>query len=126
MVADPIAGVADDRIELGIELLANLEHEELSLAATMDRLESISEDPAVTREILDTAELRGVIERDDGLIRPKRGTFVRFQRQVVSREGEFTCTRCGQRLSTGYFIRFEAGEHGPFGSECIKKVTGRE
>lgn len=126
MVADRIAGVADDRIELGVELLANLEHEELSLADVMDRLEGISEDPAVTREILDTAELRGVIDRDGTVIRPQRGTFVRFQRQVVSREGEFTCTRCERSLSTGYFIRFEAGEHGPFGSECIKKVTGRE
>jgi hypothetical protein len=45
---------------------------------------------------------------------------------VVSKEGEFTCRRCGASLSTGYFMRLEAGEHGPFGSSCIRTVTGRE
>jgi len=118
--------VDEDPVELGVSLLANLEHEELSLADAMDRIETITTDPALAREILDTAELRGVIEREDGLIRPKRGTYVRFERDVVRREGEFTCKRCGTALRTGYFIRFEAGEHGPFGSSCIRTVTGRE
>jgi hypothetical protein len=118
--------VADDRIELGVSLLANLEHEELSLAEAMDRVETITEDPTLVREILDTAETRGVIEREDGLVRPTRGTYVRFERDVVRKEGEFTCRRCGTDLTTGHFIRFEAGEHGPFGSSCIRKVTGRE
>ena len=118
--------VDEDPVELGVSLLANLEHEELSLADAMDRIETITTDPSLAREILDTAELRGVIEREDGLIRPKRGTYVRFERDVVRREGEFTCKRCGTDLTTGYFIRFEAGEHGPFGSSCIRTVTGRE
>ncbi|MFB6310754.1 MAG: DUF5830 family protein, partial [Salinirussus sp.] len=38
----------------------------MSLAEAVDRIELITSDPAVTREILDTAELRGVIEREDG------------------------------------------------------------
>jgi hypothetical protein len=45
---------------------------------------------------------------------------------VVTKEGEFTCRRCGAGLSTGYFMKLDAGEHGPFGSSCIRKVTGRE
>jgi len=120
--ADPVR----DRIELGVELLAHLEHEQLSLRDAVDRIETITTDPAVTREILDTAEMRGVIERDAGVVRPKRHSYVGFESDVVSREGEFTCKRCGASLSTGYFISFEAGEHGPFGSSCIRKVTGRE
>lgn len=118
--------VDEDPVELGVSLLANLEHEELSLADAMDRIETITADPNVAREILDTAEMRGVIERDEGLLRPKRGTYVRFERDVVRREGEFTCRRCGTDVTTGHFIRFESGEHGPFGSSCIRKVTGRE
>lgn len=115
-----------DPVELGVTLLAHLEHEELTLAEAVDRIETITTDPNVTREILDTAELRGIIDREDGLIRPQSGSFVRFESQVVSREGEFDCRRCGSSLSTGYFITFKTGEVGPFGSSCIRKVTGRE
>lgn len=117
----------DDRVELGVELLANLEHRELSLSDAMDRLETITSDPHLTREILDTAELRGHIDRADGLVRPTSGgTYVSFESDIVRREGEFTCQRCGTDISTGHFIRFDAGEHGPFGSSCIRTVTGRE
>ena len=42
--------------ELGLELLAHLEDEELSLAETVDRLEAVTTSPSLTREILDDAE----------------------------------------------------------------------
>jgi hypothetical protein len=126
MVVAKVAGV-DDRVELGVELLANLEHGELSLADAMDRLETVTNDPHLTREILDTAEMRGHIDREDGLVRlTSGGTYVSFESDVVQREGEFTCQRCGTDITTGHFIQFDAGEHGPFGSSCIRKVTGRE
>jgi hypothetical protein len=118
--------VADETVELGVQLLERLEHEELTLAEVVDRLETVTTSPATTRTILDTAELRGVIDREDGLVRPTGGRFLRFQSEVVTKEGEFTCERCGASVSTGYFMRLEAGEHGPFGSSCIRKVTGRE
>lgn len=120
--ADPDA----DPVELGVELLARLEHAELSLAEVVDRIETLTTDPAITREILDAAERRGVIQREEDVVRPRSGTFLRFESDVVAREGEFTCRRCGADLSTGYFMRLEAGEHGPFGSSCIRKVTGRK
>ncbi len=116
----------DDRVELGVALLEHLEDGELSVKEAIDRLETVTTDPHLTREILDTAELRGAIEREEGIVRPTGGTYVRFQHDVVRRDGEFTCRRCGAGLSTGHFIEFEAGEHGPFGSSCIRKVTGRE
>ena len=115
-----------DPVELGVELLAKLDHDSLDLAAAVDRIETITTDPAVTRRVLDEAERRGVIEREGGAITPTRGEFVRFRSDVVTKEGEFTCRRCGTGLSTGYFVRFDAGELGPFGSSCIRKVTGRE
>lgn len=116
----------DDPVALGLDLLRALEHDELSVADAVDRLETVSTHPTITREILDTAEKRGIIEREDGIIRPKSSEFVRYERQVVTKEGEFECRRCGAGLSTGHFIRFEAGELGPFGSSCIRKVTGRD
>lgn len=114
-----------DAVELGVSLLANLDDDELDLAAAIDRLETVTSDPHTTRTILDTAEKRGIIERADGRIRVRSGGFVRFERDVITREGEFTCRRCGASITTGYFIQFDAGEHGPFGSSCIRKVIGR-
>jgi hypothetical protein len=115
-----------DPVELGVQLLERLEHAELSLAQVIDRIETITTHPARTREILDTAEKRGILERDGGVVRVTSGRFLAFQSEVVRREGEFTCRRCGASLSVGHFMTLEAGELGPFGSSCIRKVTGRE
>ena len=120
------AETEDDRVTLGIALLERLEHESLTLPEVVDRIETVTSDPTVTRTILDRAELRGIIEREDGIIRPKSRQYVRFDEQVVTKDGDFSCRRCGSSLSTGYFIKLEAGELGPFGSSCIRKVTGRE
>ncbi|NUB92424.1 MarR family transcriptional regulator [Haloterrigena sp. SYSU A558-1] len=120
------ADASDDRVERGLALLERLEHESLALADVVDRIEMVTSDPAVTRTILDEAELRGIIERDDGIVRPKSRQYVSFDRDVITKEGEFSCRRCGSGLSTGYFIDLDAGELGPFGSSCIRKVTGRD
>jgi hypothetical protein len=129
VVGGPIPAVErsdHETVELGVELLAHLEHAELDLAEAVDRVETVTTDPHLTREILDTAELRGVIDREEGVVRPRSGDYVSFDADVVAREGEFTCRRCGASISTGHFVQFEAGEHGPFGSSCIRRVTGRE
>lgn len=116
-----------DPVELGVELLAAIEDPELSMASAVDRIETVTTNPTTTRRILDEAELRGIIDRErDRVLFTTSGSYVRFERDVVTREGEFTCRRCGASLSTGHFVRFEAGELGPFGSSCIRKVTGRE
>lgn len=113
-------------VELGCDLLEKCEEESLSLSEAVDRIETITTDPRLTREILDTAETRGIIARENGRIRPLSGAFVRFESEVVTKEGEFSCRRCGTGLSTGHFINLDSGELGPFGSSCIRKVTGRE
>ena len=116
----------DERVELGLALLERLEHDSLPLPDLLDRIETITTNPTLTRTILDEAELRGIIEREDGIVRVKSRQYVRFQEQVITKEGDFHCQRCGSGLSTGHFITLEAGEIGPFGSSCIRKVTGRE
>lgn len=116
----------DERVELGVDLLARLEFDTLSLAEVLDRIETITTDPDTQRRILERAQARGVIERDGDRVRPRSSTFLSFEAEVISREGTFTCRRCGTELSTGYFMQLPAGDHGPFGSSCIRKVTGRE
>lgn len=116
----------EERIALGLDLLAAFEDAELTVAEAMDRLETVTTNPRTTREILERAEAEGIIERDGGTVRPKGGGYVSFESEVVQKEGEFSCRRCGASLSTGYFIQFDSAEHGPFGSSCIRKVTGRE
>lgn len=116
-----------EKRELGVELLAHLEHEELPLPEAIDRIETVTTSPSLTREILDAAEKRGVIRRDGARLRIRRGgTYVDFDEQVVTREGAFECRRCGSGISTGHFVRLDSGEIGPFGSSCVRKVTGRE
>jgi len=117
----------EERLELGVELLAHVEREELDLSAAVDRIETITTSPALTRDILDAAEKRGVIDRDGARLRVRRGgTYVEYESQVVAREGDFECRRCGTSISTGHFVELDAGELGPFGSSCVRKVAGRE
>ena len=118
--------MGEDVVELGVELLAHLEADEVPLAEAMDRIETITTDPTTVRKILDTAAERGILDREAGVVTPRSGVYVRFESQVVTKEGEFSCRRCGTSIETGYFIRFDAAEHGPFGSSCIRKVTGRD
>ena len=115
-----------DPVELGVQMLARLEGGELPLSAVIDRIETITTHPETTRAILEEAEKRGHIVREGETVKPAGGRFLRFESEVVSREGKFECRRCGVSISTGYFMKLEAGEHGPFGSSCIRKVTGRE
>ncbi|EMA59141.1 DUF5830 family protein [Halorubrum lipolyticum] len=117
----------EEKLELAVELLAHLEHEELALSDAIDRIETVTTSPSLTREILDAAEKRGVIERENARLRVRRGgTYVNYESQVVRREGEFECRRCGTTITTGHFVKLDAGELGPFGSSCIRKVTGRD
>ncbi|MFD1646442.1 DUF5830 family protein [Haloarchaeobius litoreus] len=119
--------MAHERVELGVELLSKLEDDELALAEAMDRIETVTRDPATVREILDTAVMRGVIEREDGVVlTTSSGGYVSQSGDVVRREGDFECRRCGASISTGHFIELESGELGPFGPECVRKVTGRD
>ncbi|MFC7167745.1 DUF5830 family protein [Halospeciosus flavus] len=115
-----------EMVELGVELLSKLEHEELSVAEAVDRIETVTTHPGRTRQILEAAEARGIIEREGSRVRPTTSGYVEFERDVFTKEGEFSCERCGCGLSTGYFIDLDNGEIGPFGSSCIRKVTGRE
>jgi len=115
-----------DRVELGVALLASLEDSELSVAEAVTRLESVTTAPSLTRQILDAADRRDVIDREDGVLTVRSSQYVSHQSQVHTREGDYECRRCGASLSTGHFIQFDAGELGPFGSTCIRKVTGRD
>jgi hypothetical protein len=120
--------VPDDAVVvLALSLLAHLEHGELSVKEAMDRIELVTTVPDKQRAILDLAVERGIVEREGGTIVPvATGTYVSFQRDVVVKEGDFACRRCGTALSSGHFVRLEDGELGPFGSTCIRTVLGRE
>lgn len=115
----------DDTVEAGVELLSKLERS-VSLAEAVDRIETLTTNPATTREILAAAERRGVIERDGATVTVTSRAHVEFEREVIEKDGEFSCQRCGASISTGHFVKLDAGEIGPFGSSCVRVVTGRD
>lgn len=114
-----------DPITLGLALIERFGDDELSVADTITRLESITTHPRTQRRILDAAVERGFVERTGSRIRPVVRTPIDFEREVVSKEGDFSCRRCGAGITTGYFLNLDVGELGPYGSTCIRKVTGR-
>lgn len=121
---DPVAALdRDERVELAVDLLRTLDADELPLAEVVDRIETVTTDPALTRTILDAARKRDVLVHNDGQvrIRTRRGG-VRSEPSVVRREGTFACRRCGATLSTGHFVRLDAGDLGPFGPDCVRAV----
>lgn len=121
---DPVAALdRDERIELGVDLLASIAAADPTLAGIVDRIETVTTDPALTRAILDAAEKRGVLDRDgdEVRLRTRRGG-VRSRPRVVRREGTFACRRCGASLSTGHFVVLDAGDLGPFGPDCVRAV----
>ena len=120
------AGEPEDPVEIGVELVSKLEFGSLSVADAIDRIETVTTNPRTTREILEVAEHRGVIERESGEVYPQGGGYVSFQSEVFTKEGEFSCRRCGASITEGHFVRLDSGELGPFGSSCVRKVTGRE
>ncbi|ESS06172.1 MAG: hypothetical protein A07HB70_01722 [uncultured archaeon A07HB70] len=117
----------DARVELGVELLAGADEDALDVAEAVDRVETVTTDPRLVREVLDAAARRGVVEREDGVLRVRRrGGTVRFESDVVERPVDADCRRCGTTLSTGYFVRLPTGDLGPFGSTCVRRVVGRD
>jgi hypothetical protein len=115
----------DDTVEAGVELLAKLERE-VTVAEAVDRIEMLTSNPSTTRAILEEAARRGVVERDGGTVTPTTTAHVEFESEVVQKEGEFTCRRCGADVGTGHFVRLDNAEIGPFGSSCVRTVTGRD
>jgi len=90
---DPTAGGTPDNApqrraakrELALTLIKHLETDELPLSAVIDRIETVTTSPSLTREILDTAEKRGLIEREDGRIQVRRGGSFRSFRSAGRR-----------------------------------------
>lgn len=117
--------MTDHDRELVVEVLGRVPAESLELSEAVDLIETVTTDPHQTREILTAAEARGYIDREGQEITPT-GRPIPFECAIVTRDGEFACQRCGAELTTGYFLALDTGDWGPFGSTCIRKVTGRE
>ncbi|MFP4590619.1 MAG: DUF5830 family protein [Halobacteriales archaeon] len=116
----------DETLERGLAVVRALAPAEPSVADLVDALEAALERPDAIREVLKRAEAEGLIERDERRVRHSGRPATRRRRGgIVAKAGEFSCRRCGRALSTGYFLRVERAEVGPYGSTCIRKVTGR-
>lgn len=116
-----------DPIEAGVALLQRADLDNASMKDVVDRVEAVTTDPATTRQIIDSAVMRGVIDRDQGVVNTTMtGTGPSLDAAIVKRDVvDADCARCGQSISTGHFVVLESQELGPFGGTCIDRVRGR-
>lgn len=116
----------EDALEEALAVLEAIAPHEPSVADAVDALEAVVDEPAAIRTALEHAEEEGIIERKNRRLQAPRGAVNRDRRgAIVTKDGEFSCRRCGRSLSTGFFLRINGAEVGPYGSTCIEKVTGR-
>lgn len=118
----------ESSIDRGIEVVAALAPAEPSVADVVDVLEAVVDGPDAIRTVLDRAVSEGMIERDGAQIQLGRHVAPTDQRaRVIRRDGEHECRRCGRTVNTGHFVRVgESEEIGPYGSTCVRRITGRE
>lgn len=117
----------DATLEKALAVVEAIAPQEPTVADAVDALEVLLDEPGSIRTVLDRAEAEGLIERDGTMLRIPSTSVVHTDRRgaIVTKDGEFDCLRCGRSLSRGYFLRVESAEVGPYGSTCIRKVTGR-
>ena len=107
--------------------LLNSMQGEVSLPELMDILDERIATPQEAREYINQIESEGIAERTED------GEKIRYMMrgvldpEVVRRDGEYSCMRCSRGLSTGHFIKFDdETEEGPYGSDCVRKILGRD
>ena len=110
-------------VEQGVKLIRHIHATAIDLPEFMDRIEVLTTDPRLTREILETAKSRGIIDvNSDNTVVFQRAMRDPRLNSITHKEGKYTCKRCGSSLVNGYFIG-EQNEIGPFGPECVRKLT---
>jgi hypothetical protein len=96
---------------------------EVPLKEIIDVLEGTGVPEYDTREYIEALEDEGIgesVDTEDGRVLYRMHGD--FDPDVVRRDGEYTCSKCGRGLSTGHFLKFDDAEDGPYGPECVKKV----
>jgi hypothetical protein len=116
--------MASETVERGVALLAAIDADRLPLPEVIDRIETVATDPHHQRAILDTAADRGILSRDGAVAHLSGRDDI--ERNTTTRDGEYTCKRCGASLSEARFVDLEHVTLGPFGPTCFRTVTGRE
>lgn len=119
--------MSEGSIERGVAVVAALAHGEPTIADLVDALEAVVDGPDEIRTVLDRAESAGLIVREASRVRVgPEPTNVDRRGRIIKRSGEFSCRRCGRHVTTGQFLRVGETEVGPYGSTCIRRITGRD
>lgn len=111
----------EEKAELALKLLSMAEGE-LSVKEAMEIIRSVSKLNEVALQALSLGEARGIVERrgDKIYVRAKEP----LEHTIAKRECKDSCRRCGRKITLCHYILIEGEELGPYGSECIKFVSG--
>lgn len=103
-------------------LLRSSKKKELTVKEAVEIIELVTPDPAQIRHFLEEAEKKGIIKRV-GKVIMVTGAGV-FRRPKIRRaECRLSCRRCKRMIKNCHYIDMGDHELGPFGSECVQKLT---
>ncbi len=104
-----------------IQLLSIIEQKRISYPELIDILELVTLDLEVKKEVIREAQEKGILRKEGKNIILYNFEEQKFKPNIIRRELEDRCRRCGRTITKCYYIEFLDSELGPYGSSCIKK-----
>jgi hypothetical protein len=103
-------------------LLAASARRSISVRDAVAIIELVTKNPETIKEVLKTAEERGIISRDGKKITISEGSASFPKPRITRVDCESACRRCGVKIKNCHYIEFEDHRLGPYGSECVNKI----
>ena len=105
-----------------LQLLAASARMTISVRDAVEIIELVTRNPQTIKEVLKTAEERGIIRRTEKTITILDGAAGFEKPRKIRSDCESSCRRCGVHIKNCYFLVFEDHKLGPYGSECVSKI----
>ena len=111
------------KVEDAIHLLAASGNRVMKVKDAVEIIEMVTKHPDAIKEVLKTAEVMGLIKRDEMRIFIS-GDVEDFPKPKIKKvDCESSCRRCGIKLKNCFYIELDDRRLGPYGSECVSKIS---
>jgi murein endopeptidase len=109
-------------LEDGILLLLNSKKQVMTVREAVEIIEMVSKDSKYIKNVLKTAEERGLLTRSGVNLTISEGVS-RFPNPRIKRfDCDSSCKRCGLRIKNCFYVQIDDREFGPYGSGCVNRI----